>query len=143
MTCNTNCIFCKIIRGEIPSAKVYEDDHVLAFMDISQTTKGHTLVIPKQHFENIYELSQEAAANLFAVVPKIANAIKKQLQPSGLNLVNNNEKPAGQAVFHYHLHLVPRYGKDDRFKVVWTDHSDQYKFPDLEAIAQKIKEGIL
>ena len=128
--------------GEIPAAKVYEDEHVLAFIDISQTTKGHTLVIPKAHKENIYELDANLAAQLFSVVPKIANSIKKQLNPIGLNLVNNNGKPAGQAVFHYHLHLVPRFGEGDGFGVVWKDHSSQYKPEDLQELARIIKEGL-
>ncbi|NAP00073.1 HIT domain-containing protein, partial [Halomonas sp. MG34] len=87
-----DCIFCKIINGDIPSAKVYEDEHVYAFLDISQVTKGHTLVIPKQHTKNIYETSPEVASELFGRVPLIANAIKKAYNPIGMNLLNNNEK---------------------------------------------------
>lgn len=138
----SNCIFCKIINDEIPAAKVYEDEHVLAFIDISQTTKGHTLVIPKKHVENVYGLDEETASNLFKVIPKIARAIKDEFQPEGLNIVNNNGKKAGQAVFHYHIHLVPRYGEGDGFGVVWKDHSSQYKFEDLEEMANKIKQNI-
>lgn len=137
-----NCIFCKILNNEIPAAKVYEDEHVLAFMDISQVTKGHTLVIPKTHLENVYELDSETAGHLFSVVPKIANSIKKQLNPIGMNIVNNNGKDAGQAVFHYHLHLVPRYGKGDGYGLVWKDHSSQYKQADLQEIASIINAGL-
>ena len=103
-----DCIFCKIINGDIPSYKIYEDKNVLAFLDITQGTKGHTLVIPKKHVKNVYELDEETASQLFKVVPKIANALKKAFNPIGLNIVNNNEQPL-QAVFHYHLHLIPRY----------------------------------
>lgn len=106
-----DCIFCKIRDGEIPSYKLYEDESVLAFLDITQGTKGHTLIIPKKHIPNIYELDEDTAANIFKVVPKIANALKKAFNPIGLNIVNNNEKPL-QAVFHYHIHLIPRYEND-------------------------------
>ncbi len=137
-----NCIFCKIVQGEIPAAKVYEDEHVLAFMDISQVTKGHTLVIPKVHQENIFELDEEVASHLFSVVPKIANSIKKQFNPVGLNIVNNNGEAAGQTVFHYHIHLIPRYGEGDGFGAVWKDHSSQYSFEQLQEMATSIASGI-
>ncbi|UAL48535.1 HIT family protein [Sutcliffiella horikoshii] len=138
----SDCIFCKIIDGDIPAAKVYEDEHVLAFLDISQVTKGHTLVIPKVHKENIYELTPEIAENLFKVVPKIANSIKEQFEPIGLNLLNNNGEAAGQSVFHYHLHILPRYGKGDGFGAVWKSNQSDYTTQDLQEIATKINHGI-
>jgi histidine triad (HIT) family protein len=106
-----DCIFCKIIKGDIPSYKIYEDEHVLAFLDITQATKGHTLVIPKKHVRNIFELDEETASNIFRVIPKISTALKLSFNPIGLNIVNNNERPL-QAVFHYHIHLIPRYEED-------------------------------
>ena len=138
----SDCIFCKIIDGDIPAAKVYEDEHVMAFLDISQVTKGHTLVIPKVHKENIYELTPEIAENLFKVVPKIANSIKEQFEPIGLNLLNNNGEAAGQSVFHYHLHILPRYGKGDGFGAVWKSNQSDYTTQDLQEIATKINQGI-
>ncbi|MCM3616981.1 HIT family protein [Sutcliffiella horikoshii] len=138
----SECIFCKIINGDIPAAKVYEDEHVLAFLDISQVTKGHTLVIPKVHKENIYELTPEIAENLFKAVPKIANSIKEQFQPIGLNLLNNNGEAAGQSVFHYHLHILPRYGKGDGFGAVWKSNQSDYTSEDLQEMSSQIKEGI-
>ncbi|MFV2048674.1 HIT family protein [Metabacillus sp. YM-086] len=138
----SDCIFCKIVKGEIPSAKVFENEHVIAFLDISQVTKGHTLVVPKVHRENIYELTPEIASKLFEVVPQIANSIKEQFQPVGLNLLNNNGEKAGQSVFHYHMHILPRYGKGDGFGAVWKSHADQYTPDDLQEIANTIKEGI-
>jgi histidine triad (HIT) family protein len=134
----TNCIFCKIVNGDIPTAKVFENEHVLAFLDISQVTKGHTLVIPKIHKENLYELTPEIAGKLFEVVPSIAKAIKTEFKPVGLNSVNNNGELAGQSVFHFHLHLIPRYGKGDGFGAVWKSHQDQYTSEDLKEIAQSI-----
>jgi len=106
-----SCIFCKIVRGEIPSYKVYEDDDVLAFLDITQVTPGHTLIIPKQHVTDIFELSSELAGKIFAKVPKISQQLKEALSPIGLNVVNNNQAPL-QSVFHYHIHLIPRYPND-------------------------------
>ncbi|GAA0300836.1 histidine triad (HIT) family protein [Gracilibacillus halotolerans] len=137
-----DCIFCKIINGEIPSAKVYEDEEVFAFLDISQVTKGHTLIIPKKHVENIYETTEEVASNLFARVPKIANAIKKAYNPVGINILNNNGTAAGQSVFHIHIHLIPRYDGTDGFDAKWITHNDDYSTSDLADIAQKIATGI-
>lgn len=137
-----DCLFCKIINGEIPSAKVYEDEHVFAFIDISQVTKGHTLIIPKVHTKNIYETSEEVAGELFSRVPKIANAIRKAYNPSGINLLNNNEVAAGQTVFHYHIHLIPRYDIDDGFGLNWKTNEGNYSSVDLQNIAKQISEEI-
>jgi len=136
-----DCIFCKIIEGELPSAKVYEDDHVYAFLDISQVTKGHTLIIPKVHTKNIYETPPEVAEELFARVPKLANAIKKTYNPIGMNLLNNNEKPADQSVFHLHIHLIPRYGEDDGYSSNWITHSEDYDTESLQTMAQNIAKN--
>lgn len=135
----SDCIFCNIIKGEIPSAKVFENDDVVAFLDISQVTKGHTLVIPKVHKENIFELTPEIASKLFEVVPEISNAIKKAYNPIGLNLLNNNGEKAGQSVFHYHLHIIPRYGEGDGFGAVWKTHENDYSPQDLQNIAEYIR----
>ncbi|WP_449539311.1 HIT family protein [Ferdinandcohnia sp. Marseille-Q9671] len=138
----SDCIFCKIISGDIPSAKVFENEHVYAFLDISQVSKGHTLVIPKVHKENVFELTSEIAQNIFEVVPSIANAIKKEFNPIGMNLLQNNGEQAGQSVFHFHLHLIPRYGKGDGFGVVWKSHENQYSGEDLQTIASTISKAI-
>nr|WP_096441038.1 HIT family protein [Alteribacter populi] len=137
-----DCIFCKIVHGEIPSAKVYEDEHVVAFFDISQVTKGHTLVIPKHHVENVYELQGETPKQLFSAVPKIANALKAEFEPIGLNIINNNGKEAGQSVFHLHLHLIPRYGKGDGFGAVWKEHGSEYSTEKLTEMANGVKKHI-
>lgn len=137
-----DCLFCKIIDGEIPSAKVYEDDHVYAFIDIGQVTEGHTLVIPKQHAKDIYDLSPETAKELFARIPKLAQAVKDAYQPAGLNIVNNNSEFAGQTVYHLHLHLIPRYDHQDGFDAKWENRADQYEMTDLEKIAETIKSTL-
>ena len=138
----SDCIFCKIINGEIPSTKVFENEHVLAFLDISQVTKGHTLVIPKVHKENLFELTPEIAKELFSVVPEIARAIKQEFNPIGLNSLNNNGEAAGQSVFHYHMHLIPRYGEGDGFGAVWKTHTSEYTQEDLKNIADSIAQHI-
>ena len=112
----SECIFCKIIDGSIPSAKIYEDEHVYAFMDIMPLTKGHTLIIPKitKRMSMIYRKKKQVI--LFKVVPKIATALKETFGPVGMNLLNNNGAPAGQSVFHFHLHFIPRYDQTDGFR---------------------------
>lgn len=136
----SDCIFCKIVNGEIPSAKVFENDHVLAFLDISQVTKGHTLVIPKVHKENLFELTPDIAKNLFESVPAIANALKEEYKPLGLNLVNNNGEQAGQTVFHFHVHLIPRYGQGDGFGAVWKSNTSDYTPQMLKEMAANISK---
>ncbi len=106
-----DCIFCRIVNGEIPSYKIYEDENIVAILDISQATKGHTLLIAKEHYKNLYDINEDVAANIFRQVPKIANAIKQAFHPIGLNVLINTEKPL-QTVFHFHLHLIPRYVHD-------------------------------
>ncbi|KAB2337136.1 HIT family protein [Cytobacillus depressus] len=138
----SNCIFCKIINGEISSAKVFENEHVLAFLDISQVTKGHTLVIPKSHKENIFDMDAETARNLFEAVPQIANAIKDELNPLGMNILQNSGKDAGQEVFHFHFHLIPRFGNGDGFGAVWKTHHSEYSMQDLQEIAQGINKKV-
>ncbi|MDP3130798.1 MAG: HIT family protein [Bacillota bacterium] len=106
-----DCVVCRILNGEIPSYKVFENDDVLAILDISQATRGHTLIIAKKHYKNLYDIDAALAGNVFSVVPKIANAIKKAFNPIGMNVVVNTEKPL-QTVFHFHIHLIPRYPND-------------------------------
>lgn len=133
-----DCIFCKIIDGEIPSYKVYEDDYVLAFLDITQGTKGHTLVIPKKHIMNLYELDEITANHMFKVIPKIANSLKLAFNPIGLNMINNNDQPL-QSVFHFHIHLIPRY-KDDGMVLTTVNNYDNVTQSEFEETVQKIKE---
>lgn len=137
-----NCIFCKIISGSIPCAKVYEDEHVFAFLDISQATKGHTLVIPKTHRQDVFELEAELAAQLFSVVPKLASAIKEEYGAVGFNLANNNGEAAGQTVFHFHLHLLPRYGQQDGFTSSFRSHQQDYTIDMLNEMADTIRKRV-
>ncbi|HSJ38782.1 MAG TPA: HIT family protein [Planococcus sp. (in: firmicutes)] len=138
----TNCIFCKIISGEIPSVKIYEDEHVFAFMDIMPLSKGHTLLIPKTHRESVYDLQGDEAAQLFGVVPRIAAAIKETFNPEGLNLLNNNGAKAGQSVFHFHLHFIPRYGESDGFGVKWMTKEKEYTTERIQELAEQVKNKL-
>ncbi|HER7513408.1 TPA: HIT family protein [Streptococcus pyogenes] len=135
-----NCIFCSIIQGDIPSSKVYEDEQVLAFLDISQTTRGHTLVIPKQHVRNLLEMTAETASHLFARIPKITRAIQSATGATAMNIINNNEALAGQTVFHAHVHLVPRYNEEDGISIQYTTHEPD--FPVLEKLARQINQEV-
>lgn len=135
-----DCLFCKIIDGQIPSLKVYEDEHVFAFMDIMPLTKGHTLLIPKAHCKDLFEMPEDVARNLYAAAPKVANAIKAAFNPAGMNTVNNNGEAAGQTVFHYHLHLIPRYDEKDGLVVGWNSRQDEFPSEVLTELAGQIKE---
>lgn len=135
-----DCVFCKIVNGDIPSYKIYEDEHVFAFLDITQATKGHTLVIPKQHVRNIFDLDEETASNIFKVIPKIANAINTAFSPIGLNIVNNNERPL-QAVYHYHIHLIPRY-EDDGVIISSKNNFGKISENEFKEITSKIRKNL-
>jgi histidine triad (HIT) family protein len=138
MAYDTNNIFAKILRGEVPSVKVYEDDKTLAFMDVMPQADGHTLVVPKEPAENLFELSPEGAAAMVKTTQKVAKAVKKGLDAPGIMLFQLNGKAAGQSVFHVHFHIVPRSGGVD-LKL----HARGMESPDkLKAIAQKIKAAL-
>lgn len=138
----SNCIFCKIIDGSIPSIKVYEDDHVYAFMDVAPLTKGHTLLVPKQHVADLFEMPEDVARNLYAAAPKIANSIKSAFNPQGMNTINNNGSFAGQTVFHYHLHFIPRYDETDGLKVKWETKQSELTQEVLQTVGAQIRENL-
>ncbi|HDI0272751.1 HIT family protein [Staphylococcus aureus] len=133
-------IFGKILTGEIPSFKVYEDDYVYAFLDISQVTKGHTLLIPKKASANIFETDEETMKHIGAALPKVANAIKRAFNPDGLNIIQNNGEFADQSVFHIHFHLIPRYENDiDGFGYKWETHEDILDNDAKQQVAEQIQ----
>lgn len=132
---DSNCIFCKITSGEIPSHTIYEDESFKVIFDISPATKGHAIIIPKNHAKNIFELSEEDASKIFVVAKKVASALNEVLQCDGFNILQNNGKVAGQTVFHLHVHLIPRY-KDDNLVLSWKQ-GDPAK--ELDEIAEKVK----
>ena len=124
------CVFCKIVNGEIPSAKVYEDDQVLAILDLSQAQKGHTLVMPKKHFDTFLDADSDTVKPVFEVTQKLARKIKTNLNADGVNVLNNTNAAAGQSVMHMHVHIIPRYTNDD-LEIKFVDHSDKYKLDDV------------
>lgn len=107
-----DCVFCKIVAGQIPSTKVFEDEHTLAFMDIGQVNPGHVLVAVKKHADNIYQLDDAQAAAVARTNTRVARAIEEAFKPEGLSVYQANGKAAGQTVFHYHVHLLPRHAGD-------------------------------
>ncbi len=135
-----DCIFCKIIAGEIPSHKVYEDEETYAFLDITQGTKGHTLIVPKRHVRNIHDIDEATAKTVFARVPKLANALKKAFDPIGINVINNNDKPL-QSVFHFHIHLIPRY-EDDGMVLQTEDNQQDLSEADYQAVREAIVDAL-
>lgn len=130
------CIFCQIINNEIPSYKIYEDKDFYAFLDISQTTMGHTLVIPKKHIENIFELEEDIAAKLFPLVTKLSKKLKTNLNITNLNIISNNGPLAGQTVDHLHIHLIPRY-EDDQLKIIYP--TNKLTPEEFQSLANKIR----
>ena len=133
-------IFSKIISGEIPSFKIYENDYVYAFLDISQVTKGHTLLVPKKVSANIFETDEETMKHIGVALPKVANAIKAAFNPDGLNINQNNGEFADQSVFHLHFHLIPRYENDiDGFGYKWETHEDTINDDAKKEIAEQIQ----
>ena len=104
-----NCIFCKIANGEIPSKTLYEDEQFRVILDLGPATKGHALILPKSHYKNLYELPDATAADVMKLAKKMAAQMTEKLGCDGFNLVQNNHEVAGQTVFHFHMHLIPRY----------------------------------
>ena len=113
-----NCIFCKIAAGEIPSATIYEDDDFRVILDIEPASKGHALILPKGHYANLYELPEELASKALVVAKKVVTAMTEVLGCDGYNVLQNNGEVAGQTVFHFHMHLVPRY-ENDNVNIKW------------------------
>ncbi len=134
----TDCIFCKIVKGEIPCIKVFENDRVLAFEDINPISDGHTLVIPKQHAENIWEISPEDLTDIILTAKNVAHAIKTALNPLGVAVLQLNGKGVNQVVMHYHLHLIPRLSDGPELTMTAWEliPGDMDK---INALAEKIK----
>ena len=130
-----DCIFCKLANGIIPTNHLYEDDVVKVIFDVSPASKGHVLVLPKEHYDNIYSLDDDTASHIFQVAVKIAKAMKESLHIDGLNIVQNNGEAAGQTVFHFHLHVIPRY--DGQAPIVtWNPGSSEPE--ELQETAKRI-----
>ena len=129
------CIFCKIVNKEIPSYSIYEDEFVLAFLDISQVTKGHTLVIPKKHYDNLLECDNETLAHMSTIVKTIGNHLVNKLNAKGLNILSNVNEVAGQSVNHFHIHLIPRYDENDAIQIKFHESKKQ----DFDKLLNELK----
>lgn len=130
-----NCIFCKIANGEIPSSTLYEDEMFRVILDLGPANKGHALILPKEHFEDVTELDPAYAAKILPLGARLGTAMKKGLGCDGFNIVQNNGRAAGQTVFHFHAHVIPRYNGDAEM-VSWTPGS--YEEGEMQATADKI-----
>lgn len=132
---DTNCIFCKIANREIPSKTLYEDDKFRVILDLGPASKGHALILPKEHYADLYELPEETAGEVMKLAKKMAAQMTQRLGCEGFNLVQNNGELAGQTVFHFHMHLIPRY-RDDGQKIGWKPQEATQE--ELEAIRAQI-----
>lgn len=135
----TNCVFCKIVARQIPATVVHEDEHTLAFMDIGQVNPGHVLVAAKAHAENLYELNDEQAGAVFRTAARVARAIRDAFSPPGLSIYQANGKPAGQTVFHFHMHVLPRH-EGDGMELTWPVKNPPRE--KLEEAAAKIRSRL-
>jgi len=131
-----NCIFCKIANGEIPSTTLYEDEDFRVILDLGPATRGHALLLPKEHYKNLFELDDEIASKVLGIAKKVGAKMVKALHADGFNLVQNNGEPAGQTVFHFHMHLIPRY-EGDQVGLGWK--MGELTEADKEEILNKIK----
>jgi len=139
MSTDLNCIFCKIIAGEICSNKVFEDDDFIAFLDIKPNNLGHTLLIPKEHYKNLFDLPDELLAKLGKHIQIIASGVLKGTEASGINIGMNNGKTAGQLVWHAHTHIIPRFSGDD---LIHWKQKENFSPDDFKLIAEKIKANL-
>ncbi len=135
-------VFSKIILKEIPAHFVYEDDFVVAFLDISQATKGHTLVVPKVEYKDIFDMPEKLASHLFGVSVKLSKAIQKAFGAHAMNILSNNGEMAGQTVFHFHIHLIPRYEKADDNLFKLKNNQGNLSYDDYKERARLIKEAL-
>lgn len=134
-----NCIFCKIANGEIPAATLYEDENFRVILDLGPASKGHALILPKSHAANIYEMPDELAGKAMILAKKMAGALTKALNCDGFNIVQNNGECAGQTVFHFHMHIIPRY-KGDTVNIGWTP--GKADADEINELKEKIAAGL-
>ncbi|MCQ2793303.1 MAG: HIT domain-containing protein [Bacilli bacterium] len=136
-----DCLFCKIVKGEIPSNKVYEDDDVLAFLDISQTTIGHTLVVPKEHYDNFLDTPKDIMHKVMDVAQRIGQAQMMVLGAKGVNILSNVNKEAGQTIIHFHVHVIPRYIANEGIQITMKENPKASELS-LPQLASEIKKAL-
>lgn len=132
-----DCIFCKLANGKLPTNSIYEDEDFNVIMDLSPASRGHAIIIPKNHAANLFELPEEDASKIMPVAKKCANAMKKTLHFDGFNVLQNNGEVAGQTVFHLHVHLIPRY-ENDNITIRFAEPDDK---EDIAKVAEEIRKG--
>ena len=132
----SDCIFCKLANGEIPTRSIYEDEDFNVILDMNPATKGHALILPKQHADNLYDLPDDVAAKILPLAKKLATKLTDALKADGFNLVQNNKECAGQTVNHFHLHLIPRYENDGQ-RLLWNPTTPSAE--ELDATLNTIK----
>ena len=134
---DNSCIFCRIAQKQAPASYVYEDEHVMAFLDIRPLNEGHTLVIPKEHYETIFEIPEQLIAHLHGIAKRVALAITKATKADGISIIQQNGKAAGQEIFHLHVHVIPRYEGQKLHRFEEISEVDREK---LNQVAAKIKQ---
>lgn len=139
MATEKDCQFCKIVRGELPSSRIYEDTETIAFLDINPQNAGHTLVVPKKHYEYIYDVPDEEVAHLFKVAKRVACAVKRGVNAGGISITQHNEIGAGQDVFHVHVHVMPRYEGQRLRKIEELQEATR---EELDEAAERIRQFI-
>lgn len=132
---DSSCVFCKIANGEIPSISPYEDEDFKVIFDLNPASRGHALILPKEHYANLYELDDETASKVLKVAKRVTTVLKDELGCEGYNLVQNNGEAAGQTVFHFHMHMIPRY-KKDTVNITWEPGKMDKE--ELEKLVEKI-----
>ena len=133
---DSNCIFCKIANGEISGRTIYEDEDFRVVLDVAPATKGHALILPKDHYRNLLDLPEDKAEGVIRIAKKMAVLMKDKLGCDGVNIVQNNEEAAGQTVFHFHMHVIPRYQQDNQ-KIGWNPTSPTGE--ELDQLAELLK----
>src|SRR5919106_2236771 len=136
-----NCVFCSIVEGTSPSRRIYEDERAVAFMDINPATDGHALVVPRAHVKDLWEISEDEASRVMAATVRVASQIRDALQPDGVNVMHATGAAAFQTVFHFHLHVIPRYYHDP-IKLPWVPRpGDRTKIAELASKIQSVRDG--
>ena len=138
---NNDCVFCQIVKGLMPATKIYEDDDVLAFLDISQVTPGHALVIPKKHYDNFVSTPKDILSKVMSVTQRISQASLTMLGAKGINVLTNVNREAGQSVMHFHVHIIPRYISDRGFQITMLKN-ERLSELNLPVLASEIKRFI-
>ena len=129
-----NCIFCKIANGEIPSRTIYEDDDFRIILDLNPATRGHALILSKNHYKNLYDMDDDMASKVLPLAKKMAYHMQEKLKCDGFNLIQNNNEIAGQTVFHFHMHLIPRYKDDNQSFVMSPGNPEIIKDEDIDKV---------